>query len=242
MSSFRLIRSRRKTIALILENDGSLVVRAPLRAPLALIQAFVLSKSGWIQRKRSQLKDSPPKTTLKEYVNGEGFLYLGRLYRLEIIEQFPSFIGRSAANEGFSYKRGHGSVALLLLRDHFYLKKSALPKAQSIFQAWYRQQARQIITERANQHAKKMNVRFTGLRITSARTRWGSCSVRGSINFTWRLVMAPTRVIDYVVIHELVHLTEKNHSRRFWERVKILMPDYKNQVAWLKTNGHKLTL
>ena len=80
------------------------------------------------------------------------------------------------------------------------------------------------------------------MKITNALKTWGSCSHQGNLNFTWRLIMAPLNVIDYVVVHELIHLDEKNHSRIFWDKVEILIPEYKGYKEWLKKNGHLLKL
>jgi hypothetical protein len=95
---------------------------------------------------------------------------------------------------------------------------------------------------RAAELARKNGFRYATIRITSAKTRWGSCGSSGSLNFPWRLVMAPLDVIDYVIVHELVHLRIRNHSKRYWEAVKRIMPDYKARLDWLKQNGHRLQL
>jgi len=89
---------------------------------------------------------------------------------------------------------------------------------------------------------KKKGLRYNRIKITNALKTWGSCSHQGNLNFTWRLIMAPLNVVDYVVVHELIHLDEKNHSRTFWEKVEILMPGYKEHKEWLKKNGHILKL
>lgn len=114
--------------------------------------------------------------------------------------------------------------------------------AERIFISWYTVQAKPVITERVKEYAANYGFIYRQVKITDAQTRWGSCSPSGSLNFSWRLVMAPIRVIDYVVVHELVHLNEKNHSGRFWDNVKAILPDYTQQVQWLKTNGYKLRL
>jgi predicted metal-dependent hydrolase len=83
---------------------------------------------------------------------------------------------------------------------------------------------------------------YRGIRISSARTRWGSCSSRGGLNFTWRLIQAPLPIIDYVVVHELAHLKVPNHSKAFWELVKNLLPDFAERRAWLKAHGRQLSV
>lgn len=201
----RIIRSRRKTIALIVQPDGKLIVRAPLRASPAAIRSLVEQKAGWIITKQRLAKSTYSPLVPKRYVRGEGFWYLGSIYPLEIVNAAPP---------------------PLTLDGTFRLAKSALPKAQLIFERWYKQQALDILTQTVQRRASQNGFHYASIRITSARTRWGSCSPRGTLSFTWRLIMAPLPVIDYVVVHELVHLEVKNHSKKFWAKVKSLLPDY----------------
>jgi predicted metal-dependent hydrolase len=119
----------------------------------------------------------------------------------------------------------------------FCLAKSSLPKAAEAFENWYKQQARLFLSERVSALAAEYGFRYQKIRISSARTRWGSCSSLGTLSFTYRLIMAPTQVVDYVIVHELVHTRVRNHSKTFWNKVGQLMPDYKSRLAWLKKNG-----
>jgi predicted metal-dependent hydrolase len=218
----RILHSRRKTFALIIETDGSLTVRAPLRASRPQIERLVQEKSGWIQAKQDWVKSHPPAPGPKTYTEGELFYYLGEPVPLAIV---PTH-----------------SPALRLEGGRFLLARRSLPKAPEVFSAWYRRQARQVIGERVAARAAEHGLVYAGLRITSAQRRWGSCGPKGTLNFPWRLVMAPPPVIEYVIVHELAHLEIRNHSRRFWERVAQMDPDYKKQVAWLKANGRLLSL
>ncbi len=122
------------------------------------------------------------------------------------------------------------------------MEQRALPRAKEAFTAWYRAQARPLIEERARAFAARYGFNYKQLKITSARTRWGSCSSRGTLSFTWRLVMAPPECLDYVVVHELAHLRVANHSWTFWEEVGAILPDYKARRKWLRVNGRLLTL
>ncbi len=216
-----IIRSKRKTFALEVKRDGRLVVRVPLRATRAQVEALVSQKSDWIKAKQELVKSLYPPVPPRQYVNGEDFLYLGQSYKLAIVG---------------------GAAEPLVLTDQFYLAPQALPDAPAVFKAWYRQQAFDVISRRVEWYASRNGFAYQQVKISQARTRWGSCSPTGALSFSWRLVMAPLRVIDYVVVHELVHLQVKNHSRDFWGKVKTCMPDYREQVAWLKQNGYKLTL
>lgn len=218
----RILYSRRKTFALVIEPDGSLTVRAPQRASRTQIEQLVQSKAAWIERKQAWVKSNPAEPGPKNYTDGELFEYLGEPVRLEIVNA--------------------ASPALRLEGGSFLLARRFLPQAQAVFTRWYRRQARQVIGERTRRQAAELGLAYRSLRITSARTRWGSCGARGTLNFSWRLVMAPLPVIDYVIVHELVHLEIKNHSQAFWQRVAQLKPDYSQQRAWLKAHGRRLSL
>lgn len=217
----QLIRSNRKTISIQIQRDGQVLVRAPLRAPEHLIRAFVESKRDWINEKKLLAAQSTVQPARK-FAQGETFLLLGKPLPLRVVT------GQT--------------VALSLQESGLCLSSRALPRAQAVFEAWYKAQAARVFAERAQFFAARHGFRYEKLRITSARTRWGSCSSRGVLSFTWRLVMAPLDVLDYVVIHELAHLKVKNHSAVFWAEVARLMPDYKSRRDWLKKNGHLLTL
>ncbi|MFA5839825.1 MAG: SprT family zinc-dependent metalloprotease [Candidatus Margulisiibacteriota bacterium] len=101
----------------------------------------------------------------------------------------------------------------------------------------YKQRALAVISDRSQYFAEIMGVNYKRLSITSAQQRWGSCTQQGHVNFSWRLVLQPLSIIDYVVVHELAHLRHLNHSKKFWELVSTILPDYKQRRAWLKQNG-----
>ena len=220
MNIDRLIRAKRRTIALIIERDGSLTVRAPKRASLRDIEEFIHEKTEWILRSREKLKAvvQHPK---KQYVNGETFLLLGQEYELLLVPpQRPA----------------------LKFNGGFTLAVSARERGEAAFTRWYKEQAYQVFTERIRNYSAMHGFSPRQVKVNSARTRWGSCSANGTINFTWRLVMAPLDVIDYVVLHELAHLRVKDHSPRFWKLVESICPDFKQHRKWLKENGERLNL
>lgn len=213
-----IIRSRRRTLALIVKPDGTVIVRAPLKAPAKSIREFVEKNIEWIQRKQAQARSfvSPAP---RQYSNGEKFLYLGSSYPLEIVpKQKPA----------------------LILDGSFKLAESSQHRAASEFERWYRLRAKEILKERVDFFARQYGFKYTGLKINAARTRWGSCSAKGSLNFSWRLILAPMESVDYVVLHELVHTIIHNHSKRFWGKVENIMPDYKARKVWLKKHGPEL--
>ena len=215
-----LIRSKRRTIALIVERDGSLTVRAPKRAAAVEIESFIHEKAGWIFRTQEKIKSSIVIPN-KQFVSGENFLYLGIEYELRLVPpQRP----------------------VLKFDGGFTLGHSAQPRGEQAFIRWYKQRAFSIISERVGLFSQEYGFTPKQVKISSARTRWGSCSPDGTLNFTWRLVMAPLEVVDYVVVHELVHLRVKNHSSRFWGEVEKIMPGYKERRTWLRVHGERLNL
>ena len=215
-----LIRAKRRTIALIVERDGSLTVRAPRRVTLRDIEQFIREKTDWILRSREKLKSAIP-TPQKQYVDGECFLFLGQEYELCLVPpQRPA----------------------LQFDGGFTLSTTARERGERMFIQWYKTQALTVFTELVNHYASLHGFEPKQVKVNSAKTRWGSCTSTGMINFTWRLVMAPLEVIDYVVIHELVHLRIKNHSQKFWQAVEQLCPEYKSHRKWLREHGEKLNL
>jgi predicted metal-dependent hydrolase len=215
---YKIIRTDRRTIALQITEEGKLIVKAPLKVSDEKIMEVVLKHKKWIERKIKEVLSRDPKAGKKEFVNGESFLYLGRSYKLYIVEN---------QEEPIRFENG------------FFLSKKFLPYAQEVLTAWYKESALEKISQRVEFYAKKAGLKYGRIRITDAQRRWGSCS-GNNLNFSWRLIMAPLSVIDYVVVHELVHLEEKNHSESFWTKVKVLMPDYQKHHQWLKENGHLL--
>ena len=213
-----VIRSKRRTLALIVKPDGSLIVRAPLKTPQKSIRIFVEKNIEWIQKKQAQARSSISAAP-KQYAAGERFLYLGFSYPLEIVpKQKPA----------------------LLLDGCFKLAENSQSRAAFEFERWYRTRAKEMLKERVDFFAHQCGFKYTDLKINAARTRWGSCSVKGSLNFSWRLIMAPMESVDYVVVHELVHTLIHNHSKRFWAKVESIMPDYKTRKIWLKKHGPEL--
>lgn len=217
----QLIRSKRKTVGLYIGSDGRLIVRAPLRAPRILIDAFVHEKEPWILEKQALARQMAERNRPRQFVEGESFLYLGQAYPLKIVDHQPK---------------------PLIYNAGFHLRQADQPRANAVFETWYRGQARQLIGERVAGYAQNHGFQYKKIRIGGARTRWGSCSSSGTLSFTWRLVMAPLEMIDYVVVHELVHTRIRNHSSAYWEALAVIMPDYKPRRDWFHENGHTLSL
>ncbi len=221
MHIHQIIRSKRKTLSIEIKPDGRLIVRAPQAASDAHIRSMVAAKADWIRKTRARLARQYPNLKPKTFTPGEKFWFLGEQYPLTLTDrQRPP----------------------LDLEGSFLLSRAAQDRAKEIFIEWYREETRAITQRLIKGYTKQYGFRVRQVRITSARTRWGSCSSKHTLNFTYRLCMAPLPIIEYVVIHELVHLKIHNHSQAFWKAVAELDPDFQAHRAWLKRNGPRLTL
>ena len=212
-----LIRSKRKTVAIIITSDARLVVRAPLRAPLKFIQELVEAKKVWIEAKKAEIRENFQSGSISSSLIEENqhFLFLGFDYSLVWSDSQVQ--------------------PLIVSNNKFIIRLSSQHQARNILKNWYKKQARRILFERVATVSRQTGLNgFKSIRITSARSRWGSCSSKGNLNFSWRLVSAPINIIDYVVIHELVHLKIHNHSKNFWFQVSSLYPNFKEARVWLK--------
>ncbi|MGA2297244.1 MAG: SprT family zinc-dependent metalloprotease [FCB group bacterium] len=218
----KLIRSKRKTMTLIIDDKSNIIVRAPLRISQKEINSFVDNNHTWILKKKEQIQNKIKNKKEISYKNGSTFLYNGKEFELVIT---------------FDTK-----YALRFNGINFIMHPNYIGLAQKVFEQWYIRAAYKIISQRAMFYSQKHNLKFNKVRISNAMKRWGSCSSTGNINFSWRLVMAPREVIDYVVVHELAHLIQMNHSKRFWKIVEKILPSYKVYKMWLKNNEHLLDL
>jgi len=216
----RVIRSKRKSIALVVTPEANLVIRAPMKVSLDYINELVGKNLRWIDRKIQEVK-SKPRILAKNFIDGEKFLYLGKPYPLRITD------GRKLP---FSFE------------NEFVMDRIYQSIARKLFIDWYKKEAKKVISKRVRFYSKLTSLKYKKIRITNANSRWGSCSAKSNLNFTWRLIMAPLLVIDYVVIHELVHLEHRNHSCRFWQKVKTILPDYETSKKWLKHNRYLLKI
>ena len=216
----RIIRTKRRTLVLQIMPDAGLVIRAPARAPEEMIRKAVQKKMPWILKKQKMARETfrPP----VQFVDGDELPYLGKWHKLLVI---PG-----------------ASVPLVFNEKEFLLSGAHLPEARRLFETWYKKKALEIISDRIKQYVEMTGLKYARISISSARKRWGSCSLKGRLNFTWRLVMAPLAVVDYVIVHELAHLEEHNHSSRFWRKVCLLLPDYRQTRQWLKNNHLLLNL
>jgi len=210
----KVIRTKRRTLVLQIMPDASLIIRAPARASERTIRKAVQKKMPWILKRQRIARETfrPP----VKFIDGAEFMYLGEWHKLLVV---PG-----------------ARVPLVFNENEFLLSGTHLPEARRLFEVWYKEKAFEIVNNRIKQYAEKTGLKYTNISITNAKKRWGSCSLKGSLNFTWRLVMTPLTVVDYVIVHELVHLEEHNHSSRFWQKVRDLLPNYLQAKQWLRNN------
>ena len=222
MREYKLTRSKRKTMAIKINRDSSLEVRAPINLSKKKIDEFVNSKEKWIAKHTKEISE---KYKLKKEFTlnfGDYVTVRGEKACIHIIEGNISKYDEE--------------------KKIFYISKTANShQIKEILIELYKLIAKAYIYQRVVFFAKQMNVSPTNIRITSAKTRWGSCSGKNSVNFSWRLIMADDKTIDYVIIHELAHIKQHNHSSNFWKIVESVMPDYKKQKEKLKMLSEKLS-
>lgn len=213
MTDYSLTRSRWKTIAIHITKGAAVEVRAPLKAPKAVIDRFVMSKQDWIRNHLSAMKQHAADQAAFALNYGDDIDLQGRKYPITAID------GERAGFNG----------------ECFYLPPGLSPDGikNAVIQM-YRLLAKHLLTDRTAEYAKLTGLIPAAVKVNGAKTRWGSCSGKNSLNFSWRLVMADDDVIDYVVVHELAHIEEHNHSDKFWKLVAAVLPDHKTRQIKLK--------
>lgn len=221
--TYRLVRSRRKTADIVLERDGSLVLRVPEDLPDWKIDQILDAKRLWIHHNLAEWREMNAARTQREFRNGEGFLYLGRSYRLALVPDQKE--------------------PLLLKAGRFCLRRSLArepEEARRAFANYYTARALERVRARVDYYSPKVGVTPRRLAVRDLGHRWASCSPNGNLAFHWKCMMAPLTVIDYLVVHELCHFHVLDHTQAFWNEVDKVMPDSRERKDWLKKNGASL--
>jgi len=219
---FELKKSPRKTTSIYVERDGSISILAPEPYDMAEIEQILETKRSWIYKNLAEWEDLNRTRVEREFVNGEGFPYLGSTYRLQIVD--------------------NASVDLSLKNGYFILNRSALPGARSKFIEFYKEKAKQRLPAQVSLYAEKMGLEPSGIRVQELKNRWASCSADGMLNFHWRCMMAPLSALEYIVVHELAHLKYPNHTNEFWVTVEKVLSNYSQAKGWLRLYGAGLEL
>ena len=213
-----LLRSRRRTLSLEMGRDGTLTVHAPMRCPKGTIEAFLEEKKDWIARTRARILTKAAMYPPLKLQDGEKLPFAGR----ELTLVFRPGVRRIS-------RQGEK----LLLPEH---------TDPEHLLSWLTAQARGYFAARLDYYAQEMHLIYKSLRVTSAKTRWGSCSADNRINLTRYLILCTPEAIDYVVVHELSHIRHKDHSPDFWRHVERYYPDYRTQKKWLQDHSGILEL
>ena len=194
-TDFILLRSRRSSISIHVTPKAEVIVRAPLNASEKYIKQFVNEKQNWIKKAMSKMQ----KHKAKQYLTGEEFLYLGNVYKLNIGDYKQIHVEDPAS--------GIDNTAVLNFPNCLIFR------AKKEIEEWYIKQAKEVITGRVEHYSKIMQTEYKSIMFSDTKSKWGSCGPDNALQFNWRLIMASFLVIDYVVVHELAHTIEKNHSQ-----------------------------
>ncbi|MEG6584616.1 M48 family metallopeptidase [Dendrosporobacter sp. 1207_IL3150] len=221
---FTLVFKKRKTIQLKIVGPNMIQISAPTKTPKDDICAVIQSKKKWLIEKLDHLQKLSENPINKSLSHGSEILFMGTSYLLQydhISNCLPSV------------QRESGIIRISL-------NESSNPN--SLLKKWYIDQATQLLYERTTHWSKKIGVQPKRVVLKEQKSRWGSCSSLGNINLNWRIIMGPNEIIDYVIVHEICHLIELNHSSKFWHLVNLYLPNYKECRGWLKQNGCLLSL
>jgi predicted metal-dependent hydrolase len=219
--------SRRTTVAIAIDPHEGVIVSAPDKIPVERLDRMVHAKASWIvERLNGRAAEWPAR---REFVSGESFLYLGRQYRLRVVRQRQ--VDTSVRPTG---------GWLWVPVDAVLQGEDRAREVRAQLVRWYRTHAAARLAKRFAEWAKKLGIREPPVMIRDQRRRWASCDPAGVIRVNWRVVQAPLRLVDYVIAHELLHLTHRNHTRGFWNAFGRIMYDYEARRAALRALGPKL--
>lgn len=220
-----VIRTNRRKSADIRVEEGAVSIVVPVNTSAEKIDQLLVTKRQWIKEKIALQRELNPASTT-QYVSGEAFSYLGRNYRLKV--ETGNFAPVKLLNGRLVVTVPSGSEQPHMIRN-------ALVR-------WYKRQAEQKLTEKVERFAPMVGVEPAGVGIRTFKSRWGSCTAKGKLEFNWLIMMAPNRMVDYVVIHELCHLIRHDHSPEFWREMARVMPEYQRCREWLRENAERLAV
>jgi predicted metal-dependent hydrolase len=209
--------SRRKTLEIGVGRHGELTLSVPADCPQSKIERFARERKFWVYTKLAQKERLFKPRPLKEFVDGEGFLYLGRSYRLKFsLEQIENF---------------------KLLNGRLQMRPALESEARHNLVSWYSERLRSLVSERLQRVQSEVGNAASGFRVQDLGYRWGSCGKNSTLYFHWKVALLPVHIIDYVIAHELVHLKIPHHTPDFWKRLERAMPDYQQRKEWLAKHG-----
>lgn len=218
--------ARRKHLDLTVERDGRIVAAVPEAMGSQAIEQVLREKQPWMYSALAKKEETTKGPPAKEYVTGEGFHHLGRKYRLRLVHD--------------GVPPAPGTVDLQ--GGRFLLRREDSKNGHAIFVAWYTARAAEWLAKRITALKARVGVEPGEIDIRDLGFRWASCTVKGKLFFHWRAVLLPPERIDYLVMHELVHIHEHNHSPAFYERLRRAVPDHKVHEAWFRKHGDEYRL
>ncbi len=215
-------RSKRKTTSIYVERDGSLTVLAPEKLTAREVEVILKANEYKIHKYQAKRELLNEKAVKREPVNGQAYLYLGRNYYLQYSNEVKNieFKGR-----------------------YFYAPAGSSKMLKGLFKEFYRNRWKNFILPRVNKYAEMMGLDIAEISVLELKNRWASCAVKKlKVNFHWKIMMAPTSVINYLIVHELTHFKHKWHNAEFWNAVDKVLSNYQKQVVWLKEYGASLEI
>jgi predicted metal-dependent hydrolase len=209
--------ANRKTMQLTVDRDSSLLLTAPPFVQNDVLERFVRSKLSWVYQKLAEKSLMQKTIRPKQFVQSEGFLYLGRSYRLNLVDE--------------------QELPLKFYQGRFHLSKNFIADARKLFIDWYVAKGIKWLEAKASEFKNRLGVDYSAVKVRDLGYRWGSCGKGEVLYFHWKTILLPAKIAEYVVVHELSHLIEPSHSAEFWLCVERAMPDYKERKLWLAEHG-----
>jgi predicted metal-dependent hydrolase len=219
---------RRRTVAVAVDPRIGVLLRAPENVPLVRLDRVVHAKARWILDRLRHVRRTENGLAPREFVSGESYLYLGRSYRLKVVP----------CDEPGDAKLIGGWIQVPIAKSHDSPERAVA--VRTTLESWYRNHARLRLPERVSRWFNKVGVDEPRIVVRDQQRRWASCDARGVVRFNWRIIQAPLPLVDYVVVHELVHLKDRNHTRGFWTAVGRVLPDYERRREELRRIGVRL--
>ena len=219
--------SRRKDVDLSVDRDGGVVIAVPEGMSLEGIEKVIRGKLVWLYATLGRKEATKKREPEKVFLSGEGFLYLGRKYRLQLC---PPGNMATAANP------------LVFANGRFYLHGGAGVDCRELFVKWYMREALSWIAPKVTTLRLRVDAEPIGVEIRDLGYRWGSCTRGGKVYFHWRTILLPPERLEFLILHELVHLHEHNHSAAFYRRLERACPNYKRHEAWFLNHGDAYAL
>jgi predicted metal-dependent hydrolase len=217
---FEVRRSaRRKSVQITVDRGGELLLSAPEVCATRVMERFIREKRFWIYTKLAEKAVLASSLPGKRYVSGEGFPYLGRSYRLLLVD-----------SQRTPVKLEHG---------RFKMPRSATAAGRDHMVRWYTARAQPWLSKMVATYQRRLGVAPASVTVQDLGYRWGSCGRGARLYFHWRTILLPPRIIEYIVVHELVHLQHPHHTPQFWARVERVLPDFALRKAWLAENGQR---